>query len=142
MCQFAVPVLQQRRRNLPREILISSSETGDAGWLYVSRSGKTPAGFESQLRPIKMAASQFLIRIAPHLVTAGSVAEVESLVRQVETADASLGLGTDRDLDLIAAVHDEGRSRSERFWQGRSRSERVWQLNTSWALALSSTCPI
>ena len=94
--------------------VIRERHHGAEKWLYVSRSGKTPAGFESQLRPIKMAASQFLTRIAPHLVTAGSGAEVESLVRQVETADASLGLGTDRDLGLIAAVHDKGRSRSER----------------------------
>ena len=72
----------------------------------MSRSGQTPLVFESQLRPIRMAASQFLTRIAPYIVTAVSAAEVEGLVHQIEAAGPSLGLGTDGDLDFIAAVLD------------------------------------
>lgn len=95
--------------------VIRARQNASNKWLYVSRSGKTPLGFESELRPIRMAASQFLTRVAPLLVAARSAEEVEELVRQIENADSSLGLGTDRDLDLIEAVQDATRSRSERI---------------------------
>lgn len=83
-------------------------------WLYVTRSGRVPAGFESRLLPVRMNASRFLIRFASRLVATTCRSELDEEVKRILGSGSDLKGTASHELDSALAAFDSRRARAER----------------------------